>query len=74
MARTYDFFAHKRDKTLRLVLPSDGQFPEGVDAEDWRHTLTRESGDTIRDVRELISETGYCLFRIGLSIDEIPEE
>lgn len=71
MAREYDFFAHKRDASLRLVLLAEGEFPSGADGEDWRHLRTRESDDTPAEFRELVASTGYCLFRLGLDIVDI---
>jgi hypothetical protein len=36
-------------------------------------TRTRQAGDVNAEVREAIDKDGYSLFRIGLSLSEIPE-
>jgi hypothetical protein len=38
---------------------------------DWRFTRVRERADTNPDVARLVDEAGYCLFKIGMSFDEI---
>ncbi|MET3845962.1 hypothetical protein [Bradyrhizobium sp. OAE829] len=36
-------------------------------------TRSREAGDVNAEVREAVDQNGYSLFRIGLSLSEIPK-
>ncbi len=38
---------------------------------EWELTLERETADTGQDVRIMIAEMGYCLFRMGLTFDDM---
>lgn len=68
---SYRFHVHRTKPTYRLVIAEGAPFPAEANEADWRFTRVRERGDTNPDVAKLVDETGYCLFRIGLSFDEI---
>jgi len=68
---SYRFHVHRTKPAYRLVTAEGAGFPARANAEDWRFTLSRDRADTAPDVARLVDETGYCLFRIGLSFDEI---
>ena len=51
---------------------ADAPFPSGASEDDWRLTRSREAGDVNAEVRDAVDQTGYSLFRIGLSLSEIP--
>ena len=40
---------------------------------EWKLTRSREAGDVNAEVREAVDQNGYSLFRIGLSLSEIPK-
>jgi hypothetical protein len=69
----YKFFVHVRHADYRLVTRADAPFPSGASEGDWRLTRWREAGDVSAEVRDAIDRTGYSLFRIGLSLSEIPQ-
>ncbi|MBR1126575.1 hypothetical protein JQ628_34000 [Bradyrhizobium lablabi] len=69
----YKFFVHVRHPAYRLVVKADAPFPSGTSESEWRLTRTREAGDVNAEVREAVGKDGYSLFRIGLSLSEIPE-
>ena len=62
-----------RHPGYRLVTSADAPFPSGTDESEWRLTRSRHSDDVNADVREAVDRDGYALFRIGLSLAEIPE-
>jgi len=64
---------HVRHPGYRLVTSADAPFPSGTDESEWRLTRSRHSDDVNADVREAVDRDGYALFRIGLSLAEIPE-
>ena len=68
---SYRFHVHREKPAYRLVIAAGAPFPTEASEADWRFTLARERADTAPDVARLVDETGYCLFRIGLSFDEI---
>ena len=68
----YKFFVHRRHPAYRLVISADAPFPSGASEDDWRHTRSREASDVNAEVREALERDGYSLFRIGLSLSEIP--
>ena len=67
----FRFHVHRDKPAYRLVIAEGAGFPVEANEADWRFTLSRERTDTAPDVAKLVDETGYCLFRIGLSFDEI---
>jgi hypothetical protein len=69
----YEFFVHLQHPTYRLVVRADQPFPSGTTREDWRPTRRRETDDVNAEVREAVDRDGYSLFRIGLSLSEIPK-
>ena len=69
----YKFFVHVRHPDYRLVINADAPFPSGSSEDDWQLTRSREAGDVNAEVRDAVDQTGYSLFRIGLSLSEIPE-
>jgi hypothetical protein len=48
--------------------------PAGASEGDWRLTRSRQAGDVNAEVREAVDRDGYSLFRIGLSLSELPAE
>jgi hypothetical protein len=69
----YKFFAHVRHPSYRLVVKADVLFPSGTSEDEWLMTRSREAGDVNAEVREAVDKNGYPLFRIGLSLSEIPK-
>ena len=69
----YNFFVHVRHPSYRLVTRADVPFPSDTSEDEWRLTRSREAGDVNAEVREAVDQNGYSLFRIGLSLSEIPE-
>jgi len=68
---TYRFHVHRANPAYRLVIAEGASFPEAATEADWRFTLARDRADTAPDVAKMVDQTGYCLFKIGLSFDEI---
>ncbi|MBR1154623.1 hypothetical protein [Bradyrhizobium sp. JYMT SZCCT0428] len=69
----YNFFVHVRHPSYRLVTKADVPFPSGTSEHEWKLTRSREAGDVNAEVREAVDQNGYSLFRIGLSLSEIPK-
>jgi hypothetical protein len=69
----YNFFVHVRHPSYRLVTRADAPFPDHTSAGEWRLTRSRHAEDVNAEVREAIDRDGYSLFRIGLSLSEIPK-
>ena len=63
---------HVRHPTYRLVVKADAPFPSATREDEWRLTRTRGADDVNAEVREAVDRDGYSLFRIGLSLAEIP--
>jgi hypothetical protein len=51
---------------------ADAPFPSGPRADDWRLTRSRKAAGVNAEVREAVDRDGYSLFRIGLTLSEIP--
>ena len=68
----YNFHVHLRHPGYRLVTRVDAPFPSGTQQSEWRLTRSRHSDDVNPVVREAVDRDGYSLFRIGLSLSEIP--
>ena len=64
---------HVRHPSYRLVVKADVPFPSGTSEDEWRLTRSRQAGDVNAEVREAVDKNGYSLFRIGLSLAEIPK-
>jgi hypothetical protein len=69
----YKFFVHLRHPNYRLVTRADAPFPSGASENEWRLTRSREAGDVNAEVREAVDRGGYSLFKIGLSLSDIPK-
>jgi len=69
----YKFFVHHRHPSYRLVTNADAPFPDGASQDEWRLTRSREASDVNAEVRDAVDRDGYSLFRIGLSLSEIPK-
>ena len=69
----YKFFAHVRQPSYRLVIRTDAPFPSDTSESEWRLTRSRRADDVNAEVREAVETSGYSLFRIGLSLSEIPK-
>lgn len=63
---------HVRHPAYRLVVRADAPFPSGTSEDEWRITRSRDAADVNAEVREAVDRDGYSLFRIGLSLSEIP--
>ncbi|WP_297515317.1 hypothetical protein [uncultured Caulobacter sp.] len=68
---SYRFHVHRARPDYRLVTADGAPFPAGAREADWRFTILRERSDTAPDVARLVDETGYCLFRIGLRLEDM---
>jgi len=69
----HNSFVHARHPSYRLVTQADVPFPDGTRESEWRLTRSRHSDDGIAEMREAVDRDGYALFRIGLSLPEIPK-
>jgi hypothetical protein len=69
----YKFFRHVRFSDYRLVVKADAPFPAGTREDEWRFTRSRKATDVNSEVCEAVDRDGYSLFRIGLSLSEIPK-
>jgi hypothetical protein len=69
----HSFFVHVRHPSFRLVTRADARFPDGTTESEWQLTRSRQSDDVKAEVREAVDRDGYALFRIGLSLSEIPK-
>jgi hypothetical protein len=54
------------------VIRADAPFPDQTSESAWRLTRSRHADDVNAEVREAVDREGYSLFRIGLSLSEIP--
>lgn len=68
---SYRFHVHRAKPSYRLVTAEGAAFPLEGREEDWRFTRIRDRADTNPDVAKLVDETGYCLFKIGLTFDAL---
>ena len=64
---------HVRHPAYRLVVKADAPFPPGTREDEWRLTRSRDAADVNTEVREAVDRDGYSLFKIGLSLSEIPK-
>jgi hypothetical protein len=55
------------------VISADAPFPADASEHEWRFTRAREASDVNAEVRDAVNQTGYSLFKIGLSLFEIPK-
>jgi hypothetical protein len=69
----YKFLVHVRHPAYRLVVKADAPFPSGAREDEWRLTRSRDAADVNAEVREAVDRDGYSLFRIGLSLSDIPK-
>jgi hypothetical protein len=69
----YNFFIRVRHSSYRLVTRADAPFPYQTSESEWRLTRSRHSDNVNAQVREAVDRDGYSLFRIGLSLAEIPK-
>ena len=63
---------HVRHSTCRLVVKAGAPFPDLTNESEWRLTRSRHSDDVKAELRDAIDRNGLSLFRIGLSLSEIP--
>lgn len=73
LVSAYAFFVHVRHGAFRLVLKADAPFPPETTETEWRRTRLREAADVNAEIREAVDRDGYSLFRIGLSLSDIPK-
>jgi hypothetical protein len=69
----YKFHVHVRHPSYRLVTKAGVPLPSGTSEDEWRLTRSRQADDVNAEVREAVDQNGYSLFRIGLSLSEIPK-
>ncbi len=69
----YKFLVHVRHPAYRLVVRADAPFPAGTREDEWRLTRSRDAADVNAEVREAVDRDGYSLFKIGLSLSDIPK-
>ena len=71
LVSSYKFFVHVRHPAYR----PGGESGRAVSIRHQQRKLTRsrEAGDVNAEVREAVDRDGYSLFRIGLSLAEIPK-
>jgi hypothetical protein len=69
----YKFFVHVRHPAYRLVVKADAPFPSGTSEDEWTLTRVREADDVNAEVRDAVEKDGCSLFKIGLSLSEIPK-
>ncbi len=69
----FRFHVHRAKPAYRLVTAEGAAFPSGAREADWRFTASRDRRDTNPDVARLVDETGYCLFKIGLTFDDLAD-
>jgi hypothetical protein len=55
------------------VIAADAPLPQSTSEHDWRLGRTREGSDVNAEVREAAERDGYSLFRIGLSLSDLPK-
>jgi len=55
------------------VTKADAPFPSGASEDEWRLTRGRHADDVTAEVQDAVDQNGYSLFRIGLSLSEIPK-
>jgi hypothetical protein len=60
---------HVRHPAYRLVVKADAPFPSDTREDDWRLTSSRDASD----VNAVVHRGGHSLFRIELSLSEIPK-
>jgi hypothetical protein len=68
----YEFFVHRRHPDYRLVTLAGAAFPAAASKDDWQLTRTRQASDVNEDIRSAVAGSGYALFRIGLSLSDLP--
>jgi hypothetical protein len=69
----HKFFVHLRHPDYRLVTKADAAFPNGASEQDWRYTRSRDADDVNAEVRDAVDRDGSALFRIGLSLSDLPK-
>jgi hypothetical protein len=72
LVSVYEFFVYRRHPDYRLVTLVKAPFPEGARKDDWQSTRTRQADDVNEDIRRAVARSGYALFRIGLSLSDLP--
>jgi hypothetical protein len=55
------------------VTRADALFSGGASQDEWQLTRTREAGDVNAEIRDAVDRDGYLLFKVGLSLSEIPK-
>ncbi len=70
----YLFHVHKSVPRWRLVISSGLGFPRATTADEWRFTRARTADDTNTEVRGMVEEDGYCLFKIGGTFADVARD
>jgi len=68
----HQFFVHVLPPELPARHQGGAPFPDLTSESEWRLTRSRHADDVNAEVREAVDRDGYSLFRIGLSLSEIP--
>jgi hypothetical protein len=72
LVSSYKFFVHVRHPAYRLVVKADEPLPPATRESEWKLTRRRDASDVNAEVRDAVERDGYSLFKIGLSLSEIP--
>ena len=64
---------HVRHPSYRLLIRTDAPFPSETSESEWQLTRSRYSDDMNAEVRAAVETNGYSLFKIGLSLSDIPK-
>jgi hypothetical protein len=70
----YLFHVHTHLPSWRIVLRDDRLLAEATALGPWTPSVAREAADVNPDVRQLVDDWGYCLFRVGRTLAELALE
>ena len=67
----YMFHVHKTVPLWRLVIRRDLGYPAETTEAEWRYTRSRTHDDTNVEVRDMIADDGYSLFKVGGTFQDV---
>lgn len=70
----YRFHVHRTLPAWRLVIGDASGFPAATSEDQWTFTRARGAADTNPDVRDVVAQEGYCLFKIGARFADLDAE
>ena len=70
----YLFQNHAHLPSWRIVVRDDRTLAEATALGPWTPSIAREAADVNPDVRQLVDDWGYCLFRVGRTLAELALE